>query len=212
MDPVLVIMLSNVHLIRICEEDSIYEVTCCSRPIDGHQSNERNNDYDLLSAVGIEVFFRYTNESSTEEHEDGDDDNSEKVVSKFNANDIAKSLMNQSLFSVLNVNECLIVSIQDIQLVCRVSKVCVVRNSDDVALANSSSADVSLQEPYRGRVNINTEFYVEASNPDALHIVGGKTLPEGDLPEDAIVSLLHIYKCCFEVPNVSSTFDEIHNP
>ena len=132
------------------------------------------------------MFFRYTNNNST----DDDDDDREVGTgpAQFSANDIAKSLMNQTLFSVLNVNESLIVTMRGIQLVCRVSKVCVMQNSD-VALTNSSS-EVCLQEPYRGRVNVNSEFYIKASNPDAIRIIGGKTFPEGDLPEDAIVSIL----------------------
>uniref|UniRef100_A0A7S2EL91 Uncharacterized protein n=1 Tax=Ditylum brightwellii TaxID=49249 RepID=A0A7S2EL91_9STRA len=179
-------------------EDAIYEVTCCSRPPQLQQQASNNSsssnpsesgaiattstrkiqDYDLLSAIGIEVFFRYTYKS---------EDETKGALPEFNATDIAKKLMNHSLFSVLSVNECLVVTIDEMELVCRISRVCVVRNSDDAILADSSSsAAVCLDEPYRGRVNVNSEFYVEAANPDVIKIVGERKLPAGELPEDAI--------------------------
>jgi len=187
-----ILYLSQVHCHnhKICE-DSIYEVTCCSRPPQLQQQllNQHDvesgattttpckiQDYDHLSAIGIEVFFRYTYKS---------EDESKPSLPEFNATDIAKKLMNHSLFSVLSVNECLVVTIDDMELVCRISRVCVVRNSDDAILADSSAA-VCLDEPYRGRVSVNSEFYVEAANPDVIRIIGERKLPAGELPEDAI--------------------------
>jgi len=180
-----IIYLSRAHCHnhKICE-DTTYTVTCCSRPSCSplHEKNQiLSINYDKLSALGIEVFLRYTD--------------AQDACQEFNANDIAKMIMNNSLFSVLSVNECLIITIGDTELVCRVSRVSVVRDEDDAILGGGdssgsagggvSSAEASLDEPYRGRVTVNTEFYVQPSNPDSIKVNGERSLPE-TLPEDVI--------------------------
>ena len=179
---------AHCHNHKICE-DTVYTVTCCSRMCVGQStSEERKNaqiSYDELSAVQIEIFQRYT---STDSEED---------LQEFHAKDIARTLMNETLFTVLTVNECLIIHIDSTELVCRVSRVCVVRDSDDAIRGGLneyddddtdviSSREASLDEPFRGRVNVNTEFYIEPSNPDAIQIDGERSLPKGALPEDVI--------------------------
>lgn len=105
--------------------------------------------------------------------------------------------MNHTLFSVLTVNECFILDIQNVDLVCRVSRVEVTQNTKDPILVMENdtdgdedstkiAADVALDEPYRGRVTVTTDFFIQSSNPDALIIAGERILPEGDLPEDVI--------------------------
>jgi len=187
------IYLSQAHCFnhKICE-DTTYSITCCSRPppIPIPATPTPNNstscrNYDNLSAVQIEVFLRYNLEDQQKQ--------------TFASKEISSKLMNQTLFTVLTVNECLVVpvSIQGQDLVCRVSRVCTIQNSQDPILATAaaeeeeeesiiSSAEASLDEPFRGRVNVQTDFFIEASNPDAVHITDGKRIPEGTLPADVI--------------------------
>ena len=195
-DSIIYLSQAHCHNNKICEDTS-YPVTCCSRPQPTSTTTEvggtRKGNYDKLSAVQIEVFLRY----SSDEHKYTEG----KGCQKFQAHDIAKILMNNSLFSVLTVNECLIVTINGTDLVCRVSRVDVIKDKDDAILGlvedddnnngdndknGITSAEASLDEPYRGRVTVNTEFYVEPSNPDAVHIQGSRSMPEGTLPEDVI--------------------------
>jgi cytochrome b involved in lipid metabolism len=183
---------AHCHNHKICE-DTVYSITCCSRPppvpvpvlspSSSSSSSCKYNDYDKLSAVQIQVFLRYS--------KDGDQRQS------FPSKDISQRLMDHTLFNILTNNECLVVSIQDVDLVCSVSRVCTIHNSQDPILGSSSStteitsAEACLDEPFRGRVSVQTEFYIEASNSDAVHIQGSKTLPEGSLPEDVI----HVTTC-----------------
>lgn len=183
---------AHCHNHKICE-DTAYSITCCSRPppppidIAATLNNSISyHNYDNLSAVQIEVFLRYNLEDQQQQ--------------TFASKEISSKLMNHTLFHVLTVNECLIVSIQGQDLVCRVSRVCTIQNSQDPILGSSnssipvpdeeesiiSSAEASLDEPFRGRVNVQTEFFIEASNPDTVHIADGKKIPEGTLPADVI--------------------------
>ncbi len=178
---------AQCHNNKVCE-DAVYTVTCCSRPQQEEGSSNPEStisNYDKLSAVQIEVFLRY----SIAEH----GNNTGATSREFQANHIAKMIMNHTLFSILTVNECLTLRVYGMDLVCRVSRVCVVSDKDDAILGNSggngdciSSAEASLDDPYRGRVTVSTEFYVEASNPDAVKIHNPRHLPEGKLPEDVI--------------------------
>jgi len=177
---------AHCHNNKVCE-DATYNITCCSRPeIKPTRTSTSPScvNYDKLSAVQIEVFLRYPGKNTDEYQE-------------FQANTIARMLMNHTIFSILTVNECLTLTIDGTGLVCRVSRVCVVSDKDDAILGGAggegnandgdiSSAEASLDEPYRGRMTINTEFYVEASNPDTVQILGARHLPEGTLPEDVI--------------------------
>ena len=182
---------AHCHNHKICE-DTAYSITCCSRPPPTPIAATPNSsischNYDNLSAVQIEVFLRYNLEDQQQQ--------------TFASKEISSKLMNDTLFNVLTVNECLIVSIQGQDLVCRVSRVCTIQNSQDPILGSSnsssvpeeeeeesniSSAEASLDEPFRGRVNVQTEFFIEASNPDTVHITDGKKIPEGTLPADVI--------------------------
>ena len=182
-----ILYLSQVHCHnhKICE-DTIYSITCCSRMIQQRKEANVYQNYDNLSAIGFEVFLRYNTKD--------EDDNHDMVVDKdeFKAKDITKLLINHCLFSVLTVNECVVISIDGKELVCRVSKVCIDRKSitEEVEVDEDASkitaAEASLDDPYRGRVLVNTEFYVQTSNPDAIIIHGGRVLPESNLPEDVI--------------------------
>jgi cytochrome b involved in lipid metabolism len=175
---------THCHNHKVCE-DTDYDIACCSRPAPSLPSNNANIlDYDKLSAVQIEVFLRRI------------DKHQNKPV--LNAGEISKLLMNHTLFSILTVNECIVLDVQNVDLVCRVSRVQVIKNTSDpilVVLENEMerdgestrmASDVALDEPYRGRVTITTDFLIQSSNPDALIIQSERILPEGDLPEDVI--------------------------
>ncbi len=179
-DNIIYLSQAHCHNNKVCE-DAIYNITCCSRPVIKTTSTSPRGNYDKLSAVQIEVFLRYSGK--------------EEKHFEFEATRITKSLMNGTLFSILTVNECLTIIVDDTELVCRVSRVSVVSDKDDAILGDGgvggdddviSSTEASLDEPYRGRVLVNTEFYVEASNPDTVFIHGSRHLPEGQLPEDVI--------------------------
>jgi hypothetical protein len=206
-----VIYLSQVHCHnhKICV-DTIYTICCCTRFYINEnltlsmKSKESQlllltNNYDNLSAIGIEVFLRYCNSSTTITTTNNSKD-------EFEANDIAKILINHCLHSVLTVNECLVIEIDGKELVCRVSKLCIdnrksiiEENTTTISTSSTchsdmmdsndkqlSAAEASLDEPFRGRVTINTDFYVQTSNHDAIEIHGGRVLPEGSLPDDVI--------------------------
>ena len=178
------IYLSQVHCHnhKICE-DTIYTIKCCSRIYqDSNQLSTKN--YDNLSVVGIEAFLRYNSNS-------GHDCNTNLIKEEFQAKEIEKLLINNALHSVLTVNECAVITVHGKDLVCRVSRVCIDRKSiseegEETYSQSISAADATLEEPFRGRVTINTEFYVQTSNTDALLIHGGRTLREGSFPEDVI--------------------------
>ncbi len=143
-----------------------------------------------MSAIGIEVFLRFENNKKYKSDNGNDNENHSKAVSieEFDANDIAKKLMNHCLYSVLTVNECLVVTVDDKELVCRISRVQVA--FDDGPTSDScnevTAAEAILEEPFRGRIMINTAFFIQTSNLDAIKINGGKVLPEGRLPDDVI--------------------------
>jgi len=174
---------AHCHNHKICE-DTVYSITCCSRPPPVVLSSSKTHDYDVLSAVQIQVFLRYNQDTDQRQ--------------SFPSKEISQKLMDHTLFNILTNNECLVLTIQGKDLVCSVSRVCTIKDNQDPILGSSvtstpaastteiSSAEACLAEPFRGRVSIQTAFYIEASNPDAVHILGSKTLPEGSLPEDVI--------------------------
>jgi cytochrome b involved in lipid metabolism len=153
--------LSDVHCHnnKICV-DTVYNVVCCSRI---SADNGVYSDYFPLSIVGIEVFLRFMGESS------------EKTV--LHANDVAKALSNHTLFSILTVNECLVVTLKDIEVVCRVYKVCLESNHD---------YETILDDPYCGRVTVNTRFFIETSNKDAIILEGSKSITDEDLGDNVV--------------------------
>ena len=193
-----IIYLSQVHCHnhKICE-DTIYTIKCCSRMevnsnslptvssesslLSHHQLLFKN--YDHISAIGIEVFLRYS----------GQKDSNHVSKVEFQAKDIIQLLMIHCLNSVLTVNECLVIELNGKELVCRVSKVSIDTRNIIEASADEhedtkklSAAEASLDDPFRGRVTVNTQFYVQTSNHDSVYIHGGKLLPEGSLPDDII--------------------------
>lgn len=233
-----IIYLSQVHCHnhKICV-DTIYTISCCTRvniynesnssslvlPVLSMTSSKESQllqyvNYDNLSAIGIEVFLRYCNSSTTTTTATTTETANYIVKNDFQANDISKILINHCLHSVLTVNECLVIEIDGKELVCRVSKICIYNRksiieenttgttsinmssstSSDTSDTNDTSdmkdkndkqlsaAEASLDEPFRGRVTINTDFYVQTSNHDAIQIHGGRVLPEGSLPDDVI--------------------------
>mmetsp|Transcript_11391 Transcript_11391/g.25520 ORF Transcript_11391/g.25520 Transcript_11391/m.25520 type:complete len:542 (+) Transcript_11391:215-1840(+) len=171
-----IIYLSKVHCHnhKVCT-DSKMQVTCCSRPNDG------GDDYPSLSAIGIEVHVRKTQDESpaATENEDMEFDRP-----TFCAKDICRELMNHTANSVLSVNETVLIKSEGTELVCRVAEVRVA--TEDTAAASVSMSAVTMDEPYRGRVSIHTDFYVSASDINAITIEGCRRLPDGQQPEDVV--------------------------
>ncbi len=205
-----IIYLSQVHCHnhKICV-DTIYTISCCTRRVNVNIINESQllqyANYDNLSTIGIEVFLRYCNNNNNNNNNTTTKSTTTTtnniVKDEFHANDIAKILINHCLHSVLTINECLVIEINGKELVCRVSKICIDNknsiNDDEEENTTSSSSsendkqllsasEASLDEPFRGRITINTDFYVQTSNHDAIQIHDGRVLPEGSLPDDVI--------------------------
>jgi cytochrome b involved in lipid metabolism len=155
------LFLSDVHCHnnKICV-DTVYNITCCSRlSTDGGVYH----DYDPLSIVGIEVFLRFTGSKG------------QKTV--LHANDVAKALSNHTIFSVLTVNECVVVTLKGTEVVCRVNKVCLESSYDNKSV---------FDDPYCGRVTVNTRFFIETSNKDAITLEGSKSITDEDLGSDVV--------------------------
>ena len=155
------------HNNKVCT-DSIMGVTCCSRP-----SCDSPEDYPSLGAVGIEVYLRRHRHMPTEEED----------VPIINAKDICRRLMNHTENSVLSVNENILISLDHLELACRVSEVRVAKEESSTA---SAMADITMDEPYRGRVTMQSEFFVSASDANAITVEGAKKIPKGQLPADVV--------------------------
>ena len=171
-----IIYLSKVqcHNHKVCT-DSIMEVTCCSASGD---------DFAPLSAIGIEVYLRKTQheqkqeDTATEEEED---------VPTIKARDVCRRLMNDTENSILSVNESILIELDGHDLVCRVAEVRVAKDESlSTSVATASMSDVTMDDPYRGRVTMQSEFFVSASDANALKVEGAKTIPKGKLPEDVV--------------------------
>ena len=171
-----IIYLSKVqcHNHKVCT-DSIMEVTCCS-----------DEDFSSLSAIGIEVYLRKTlqheqkqKDMATEEEEEG--------VPTIKAKDVCRMLMNDTENSILSVNENILIELDGHDLVCRVAEVRVAQDETSLTSATTASmSDVTMDEPYRGRVTMQSEFFVSASDANALAVEGAKTIPKGKPPEDVV--------------------------
>jgi cytochrome b involved in lipid metabolism len=92
--------------------------------------------------------------------------------------------MNHTSHSILSVNETVLIKSGGTELVCRVTEVRAA--ADDPAGPSVSMSDVTMDEPYRGRISIHTDFYISASDVNAITIEGSKRLPDGQLPEDVV--------------------------
>ena len=158
------------HNNKVCT-DSIMGVTCCSRP-----SCDSPEDYPSLSAVGIEVYLRRHRQILTLSTEEED-------VPIIKAKDVCRRLMNHTENSVLSVNENILISLDHLELACRVSEVRVAKKESSTA---SAMADITMDEPYRGRVTMQSEFFVSASDVNAITVEGAKKIPKGQLPADIV--------------------------
>jgi len=161
--------------------DTRTKVTCCSRQPD-------KTNYDSLSIVGVEVYlpkigfvhdkqYELINQSNQKEQ-------NASIRKKFTAKEISRQLMNRTFYGILSVNELQVISIDGIDIVCRIF---VVRTHEpeEENSSSMSSADASMEDPIRGRVVIDTEFYITPTSDD-LEITGSKVVPEGKLPDDVI--------------------------
>ena len=167
-----VIYLSRVqcHNHKVCS-DSIMDVTYCS-----------GEDFPSLSAIAIEIYLRKTQHEQKQEEigADGED------VPTIKAKDVCRKLMTNTENSVLSVNENILIWVDDHELVCRVAEVRVTKDESSSASAIASMSDVTMDDPYRGRVTMQSEFFVSASDANALMVEGAKTIPQGKLPEDVV--------------------------
>ncbi len=161
------------HNNKVCT-DSIMGVTCCSRP-----SCDSPEDYPSLSAVGIEVYLRRSQYRQSQENVPTE----EEDVPIIKARDVCRRLMNHTENSVLSVNENILISLDHLELACRVSEVRVAKDESSTA---SAMADVTMDEPYRGRVTMQSEFFVSASDANSITIDGAKKIPKGKLPDDVV--------------------------
>jgi len=193
------IYLSRVqcHSHKVCT-DSTMEIRCVSGM----------GQYPPLSAVGVEVFRRRLLRGGQDEAGDGDKDkdmdmdiDAEIVMGRacgdgeggpgpaqeltVSAKDICRRLVAQTADSVLTNNEAVVVSVEGNELVCRVVEVRLDAAADG-GPAGGGIADVTMDDPYRGRVTVGTEYYVSASDPRDLRIEGGRELPRGVLPDDVV--------------------------
>ena len=154
------------------KEDTEYKVTCCSRP-----NHTKEENYPILSCVGIEVFSRYSNHNHTQQQQ----------KPKLNAKDIQRALIQNTCHSVLSVNELKVITNMDgdstMDLVCRVAQVVLLLDKDNHSQDNDASK-VAMEEPYRGRMDmLQTDFYISSST---LDILGSRIIPDTGLPEDVI--------------------------
>lgn len=160
-DSVDCLYLSDVHCHnnKICV-DATYDVVCCSRIAN---ENGAYDDYPCLSRIGVEMFLRY--------------DANCKGKMTFHADDVARVLSSHTIFSILTVNECVVVTLDNIEIVCRVYQLCI-DSTDETSLL--------LDEPYCGRVTANTEFFIRTSNVDAIFVDGSKDITDEELQKDVI--------------------------
>jgi hypothetical protein len=176
--------ISNLFYIFVpYTEDSIYTVTCCSRPQDG---NTPSGDYDTLDIVGVEVFLRYSKTTLEEPTICGE---MEKEPILVNAQEVSKQLLNQTLYSILTVNECIILKQNDVEIVGRIARVCLENSSQEILVDTNTAASAGMEDPFRGRVGIHTEFYVSASTQgpsSEVTVVNPKVLTERPLPQDVV--------------------------
>ena len=179
------------------------QIRCCSRP-NYSPVNENNRDYDSLSHVQVEVYLPKKeltrNNTLNINNKKGAHSHLTPYPIKVNAKDISRKLLNCSYRSVLTVNELIVISIDDgkTDIACRIASVRTKNNekiNNDSAImdfefstSNMSSTEASMEDPYRGRVIMDTEFCITPSSAssDVLQISGTKILPEGKLPEDVI--------------------------
>ena len=170
-----IIYLSRVqcHNHKVCT-DSTMEVTCCS-----------DGDFSSLSAIGIEVYLRKTQHE--QKQKDTATEEEEEDVPTIKAKDVCRMLMNDTENSILSVNENILIELDGHDLVCRVAEVRVAQDEPSSTSATTTSmSDVTMDEPYRGRVTMQSEFFVSASDANALAVEGAKTIPKGKLPEDVV--------------------------
>ena len=178
----------------------MYTITCCSRPRESVISNNDGN-YEHLHIVGVEVFLRYS-QTQKESLIWGDKENnscldsasvgSEKEVMVVDAQKLSKQLLNQTLHSILTVNECVILQDNNVEVVGRVSRVCLEDTSQGTTMVGDNTTNASaagMVEPFRGRVGIHTEFYISASSQgpySELTVLNPRVLTERALPQDVV--------------------------
>ena len=177
-------------------------VTCCSRPPPTYEKKGQpaaTGDYESLTAVGVECHpLKLRRASMLEGLAEGPDGDGRAGAAppSFDAGDVSRALMNRTVLpgSVLTVNESVVVTMADgTELVCRVDAVQVdviseepVEMAKAAALSSSSVRDVTMDEPYRGRVGLNTEFYVRSTDLSTLSIRRARSLPLRLFPDDVV--------------------------
>jgi hypothetical protein len=137
-------------------------VTCCSRLPEGEL-------YDTLSVVGVEVFSAdpQLNTDSLE----------------LDSKDISRELMNSSYQSVLTVNELVIIHIDKTKIGCRIYGV----KTDPSEQYQVTAAELAMEDPYRGKVEIHTQFVSYASDDKcSITVLGAQRLPSEMSSPDVI--------------------------
>lgn len=128
-------------------------VTCCSRLSEGAL-------YDTLSVVGVEV-FSVDPQGNT---------NSLKLDSK----DISRELMNCTYQSVLTVNELVVIHLDKAKIGCRIYGV----KTDPGDHRRITAAELAMEDPYRGKVEIHTQFVsYPADDEYSISILGAERVP-----------------------------------
>ena len=175
----------------------MYTVTCCSRPKESIPSNNGGN-YDNLQIVGVEIFLRYSQtqkeslDEATNSRLDNDSTGPVKEAIVVDAQKLSQQLLNQALHSILTVNECVILQDNDVEVVGRIARVCLEDSSQGIAIVDENTNTASaagMEEPFRGRVGIHTEFYISASSKgpqSELTVLNPRVLGERPLPQDVV--------------------------
>lgn len=129
------------------------KATCCSRPSEGGM-------YDSLSMVGVEVFPADSHLTAN--------------LQTFDSKDISYELTNCTYQSVLTLNELVVIYLNKVELVCRIHGV----KTDPVEKHRITAAEIAMEDPFRGKVEIYTQFFACPSDDRcAISILGAMRLP-----------------------------------
>ena len=119
------------------------KITCCSHV-----------RYDPLRFCGIEVQGLWQDDSIL--HDDGkqmevlkEPVQCEQTL-EFQSSDISQALLNQTMFSVLSVNELLVCNVGNVAIVCRLSG-CLLDEATTLENNKKNAVNAAMEEPFRGR-------------------------------------------------------------
>mmetsp|Transcript_40451 Transcript_40451/g.47333 ORF Transcript_40451/g.47333 Transcript_40451/m.47333 type:complete len:640 (-) Transcript_40451:140-2059(-) len=194
---------------KVCE-DTLMKITCCTRLTSTNIDLPSSSDYDSLAFVGVEVHLKNTtpilsisrNDSSftgpcNEKCElyseiDCNDGQSGNVIT-FSSKDISKALINHTYRSVLSNNELLTFFVNGHLLTCRIVGVQVATDPTVHPGDEELAGNAAMEEPWRGRVTINTSFCISAADHNfvpssslVLRVRDESKLEEFKLPDDII--------------------------